>query len=106
MNQVLAILIGTFVIGLAYFVCASLKHGMCDMGKLFNLLVIVGTMVTGIYLCIHAVVLARATQPDGGWLGIAGFIVAVFSVQQTIIIFRELFAKRIDPTKVEDSVQK
>jgi hypothetical protein len=105
MNQIIAILIGTFVIGLAYFVCASLKHGMCDMGKLFNLLVIVGTMVTGIYLCIHAVALARASFPDGGWLGVAGFILTMFSIQQTVIMFRELFAKKVEPKKLEDSLQ-
>lgn len=103
MNQIIAILVGVFGIGLAYFVCAMLKHGVCDMGKMFNLLVIVGTMVTGVYLCIHAVALARESLPDGGWLGVAGILLVVFSFQQTVIMFRELFATKVTPTKLEDT---
>ncbi len=103
MNQIIAILVGVFGIGLAYFVCAMLKHGTCDMGKMFNLLVIVGSMVTGIYLCIHAVELAMKSLADGGWLGVAGILLVAFSFQQTVIMFRELFAKKVTPTKLEDS---
>ena len=106
MNKVLAILIAVFLAGTAYFLCAIFRHGTCDMGKMFNLLVIVGSMVTGIYLCIHAVALALASEFDGGWLGIAGFILAAFSIQQAIIIFRELFAKRVDPTTDGSHVKK
>src|SRR6266436_4271491 len=98
MNQIIAILVGVFGIGWAYFVCALFKHGICDMGKMFNLLVIVGTMVTGIYLCIHAVELARKSILDGGWLGVAGTLLVVFSFQQTVLMFRELFAKQVTPT--------
>lgn len=71
------------------------------MGKMFNLLVIIGSMVTGVYLCIHAVELAKVSQPDGAWVGIAGLLLALFSIQQTVIMFRELFAKRVDPTKLD-----
>ncbi len=101
MNQIIAILVGTFGIGLAYFLCALFKHGLCDMGKMFNLLIIVGTMVTGIYLCIHAVGLAIASLADGAWLGVAGTLLVFFSFQQTVIMFRELFAKKVTPTKLE-----
>ena len=103
MNQFVAILVGTFGIGMAYFVCAMFKHGVCDMGKMFNLLIIVGSMVTGIYLCIHAAALAVASLSDGAWLGVAGILVVMFSFQQTIFMFRELFAKKVMPTKLEDS---
>jgi hypothetical protein len=102
MNQLIAILVGTFMIGFAYFVCAMLRHGTCDMGKTFNLLVIVGSGVTGIYLCIHAVSLARKNEADGAWVGVAGIMLAVFSFQQIIIIFRELFAKKVEPKALED----
>jgi hypothetical protein len=74
MNQFVAILVGTFGIGIAYFVCAMFKHGLCDMGKMFNLLVLIGSMVTGIYLCIHAVALAMASLADGTWIGLAGIL--------------------------------
>ncbi len=62
-------------------------------------------MVTGIYLCMHAVELAKASHADGAWVGVAGLILTLFSVQQTVIIFRELFAKKVEPRKVEDSAQ-
>jgi ABC-type thiamin/hydroxymethylpyrimidine transport system permease subunit len=101
MNQIIAILVGTFGIGLAYFVCAMFKHGLCDMAKMFNLLIIIGSMVTGLYLCIHAVELAIKSLADGAWLGVAGILLLVFSVQQIIIMFRELFAKKVTPTKLE-----
>jgi hypothetical protein len=101
MNQIIAILVGVFGIGFGYFLCALFKHGICDMGKMFNLLVIVGTLVTGIYLCIHAVALAIASLADGAWLGVAGTLLVVFSIQQTVIMFRELFAKKVTPTKLE-----
>ncbi len=78
MNQIIAILVGTFGIGLAYFLCALFKHGLCDMGKMFNLLVLIGSLVTGLYLCIHAVSLAIASLADGAWLGVAGILLAVF----------------------------
>jgi hypothetical protein len=76
------------------------------MGKLFNLLVIIISAITGIYLCIHAVELALAGhKDDGAWVGVAGFILTVYSVQQSLNLFRELFAKKVDPTKLDDSVQ-
>lgn len=105
MNLEIAILVGIFVIGLAYFVCAMLRHGLCDMGKLFSLLVIVFGMGTGMYLCAHAVALAKTSQPDGAWVGIAGLLLVLFSVQQTVTMFRELFAKEVEPKKLEDSPQ-
>jgi len=105
MNQGIAILVGIFVIGLAYFVCAMFRHGTCDMGKLFRLLVIVFSMGTGIYLCAHAVVLTIASQPDGAWVGIVGFLLVLISIQQTVTMFRELFTKKVDSKKLEDSPQ-
>lgn len=103
MNPVIAAIGATFVIGVAYFICAMFKHGTCDIGKMFNLLVIVGSMVTGIYLCIHAWVLAKSSQPDGAWVGVAGLILAVFSLQQGVLIFRELFARRVQPSRLDEN---
>lgn len=105
MNLEIAILIGIFVIGLTYFVCAMVRHGTCDMGKLFSLLVIVFSMGTGTYLCAHAVALSMASQPDGAWVGIAGLLLVLFSIQQTVTMFRELFAKKVEPKRLEDSPQ-
>ena len=105
MNQGIAILVGIFLVGLIFFVCSHLKHGTCDMGKLFNLVVVVISAVTGTYLCIHAIELAKVSHPDAAWVGVAGFILTVFSVQQAINVFRELFAKKVAPTKLEDSLQ-
>jgi hypothetical protein len=47
--------------------------------------------------------IAKVSHPDGAWVGVAGLILALFSVQQTVIIFRELFVKKVEPTKLEDS---
>jgi hypothetical protein len=101
MNQGVAILAGIFLVGLIFFVCSHFKHGTCDMGKLFNLMVVVISAVTGTFLCIHAFELAKVSHPDAAWVGLAGFVLTVFSVQQTINVFRELFAKRVTPTKLE-----
>ena len=101
MNLIMGIVIGTFGISTAYFVCATFKHGLCDMGKMFNLLVLIGSLVTGIYLCIHAVELAIASLADGAWLGVAGTLLVWFSTQHIITMFRELFAKKVTPTKLE-----
>jgi uncharacterized membrane protein len=101
MNQGIAILTGIFLVGLIFFICSHIKHGTCDMGKLFNLVVVVISFVTGIFLCIHAIEIARASQPDAAWVGVAGFILTVFSIKQAINAFRELFAKKVTPTKLE-----
>src|SRR5260370_30038391 len=98
MNQIIAILVGTFGIGLAYFLCALFKHGLCDMGKMFNLLVLIGSFVTGLYLCIHAVSLSTASLPDGAWLGVPGILLSRFTTQQTIIAFPASFAQKITPS--------
>ena len=106
MNQVIVALVGIFVIGLVYFVCSHLKYGTCDMGKLFNLLVVVISFVTGIFLCIHAVQSALASQKDEvAWGGVAGFILTVFSLEQAIVVFRELIAKKVEPRKIQNSDQ-
>jgi len=68
------------------------------MGNLFSLVVVVISLVTGIYLCMHAIELGKVSHPDAAWVGVAGFILTVFSVQQTITTFRELFATRVTPT--------
>jgi hypothetical protein len=103
MNQGIAILIGIFVVGFSYFVCAHVRHGSCDMGKLFSVLVVVVSFVTGAYLCIHAVELALAGQKDdAAWVGVAAFVLTAFSCQQAIIMFRELFAKKVAPTKLTE----
>jgi hypothetical protein len=104
MNQAIAILACIFFVGLIYFVCSHIKHGTCDMGRLFNLVVVVISFVTGTFLCIHAIELAKVSHPDAAWVGVAGFILTVFSVQQAINMFRELFAKKVTPTKLGDSL--
>jgi hypothetical protein len=100
MNQWIAIVAGVFLIGLVYFACAHFRHGSCDTGKLFGMLIVVGSMVTGIYLCIHAVELARASQSDAVWIAVAGCTLTLFSLQQVIVMFRELFATKVVPTKL------
>lgn len=94
-------LAGIFLVGLIFFICSHIKHGTCDMGKLFNLILVVFSFVTGIFLCVHAIELAKVNHPDAAWLGVAGFILTVFSAQQALNVFRELFAKKVTPTKVE-----
>src|SRR5260370_7437731 len=100
MNLIMGIVIGTFGISTAYFVCATFKHGLCDMGKMFNLLVLIGSLVTGIYLCIHAVELAIASLADGAWLGVPRTLLVWFSPQHATPMFRKLFPKTIPPTQL------
>jgi hypothetical protein len=53
-----------------------------------------------------ALFLKVSFSEDVLWGGIAGVVLFLASFLQIFQMFRELFAKRVDPTKVEDSTQK
>src|SRR5260370_21363502 len=99
MNQIIAILVGTFGIGLAYFLCALFKHGLCDMGKMFNLLVLIGSVVTGVYLCIPAISLSLAPLADGAWLGVPGNPLAAVTLSNILTALPELFVNKVTPNQ-------
>jgi hypothetical protein len=101
MNQAIVLLASVILVGVVFFVCSHVKHGTCDMAKLFNLVFVVISFVTGIFLCIHAFQLGKVSHPDAVWVGLAGFILAVFTFQQGLNAFRELFEKKVTPTKLE-----
>jgi amino acid permease len=105
MNQGIAILASIFVSGLIFFICSYVKHGTCDMGNLFSLVVVVISFVTGIYLCVHAIELVKVSPPDSdaAWVGVAGFILTAFSVQQAINTFRELYGRRVTPLQASNN---
>jgi hypothetical protein len=101
MSEGIIILSAIGVVGLAYFVCAMTKHGTFDIGKCFTLLVVVFSFVTGILIFVHAVVFLRTKSSyyeDAVWSAIAGMVLCFWSAQQVIVMFRELFAKKVDPT--------
>ncbi len=101
MNEGIAILVGIAIIGLAYFVCAMWKHHTCDIGKIFTLLIVVIGLITGVFLYVHAfaVFLKGSYSEDAVWGAVAGFVLVIASILQIIVMFRELFASRVDPLK-------
>ena len=93
-----------FATGLAFFVCSHAKHGTCDMEKLFGLLVITISFDTGVFLSVHAVQLALEGQKDdAAWVGVAALTLAAFSVKQAIILFKEVYSKKVEPKRIESS---
>lgn len=105
MNEGIVILVVIAVLGLAYFACAIWKHRTCDIGKVFTLLIVAVGLITGIFLYSHAfsLFLKVSYSEDVLWGGIAGLVLFLASFLQIIQMFRELFAQRVDPTKVENS---
>ena len=102
MNEGIIILVVIAIAGLAYFGCGMTKRGTFDVGKCFTLLVIVFSLVTGIFIVIHAFVFLKAKgaySEDEVWSAIAGMVLFFWSAHQTVIMFREVFAKRVDPIK-------
>jgi hypothetical protein len=100
MNEGIIILVGIAIVGVAYFVCALMKHGTCDIGKVFTLLVVVVGLVTGIFLYVHAYSFLKTSYyEDAVWGAVAGFVLFLSSLLQIITMFREVFAAKVDPTK-------
>jgi hypothetical protein len=100
MNEGIIILVGIAIVGVAYFVCAVMKHGTCDIGKVFTLMVVVIGLVTGIFLYAHAYTFLRQSfNEDAAWGAVAGFVLCLSSLLQIITMFRELLATKVDPTK-------
>jgi hypothetical protein len=102
MNEGIIILVGIAVIGLAYFVCAMWIHRTCDIGKVFTLLIVVIGLVTGVFLYVHAFVLflRSSYSEDAVWGAVAGFVLFIASLLQIVVIFRELFQKKVSPSKL------
>jgi len=72
--------------------------------KLFGLLVITISFDTGVFLAIHSVQLALASQrDDAAWVGVAALTLAAFSVKQAIMLFQEVYGKKVEPKKIEGS---
>lgn len=104
MNEGMAFLVAVGVGGLCYFTCSLFRHGSCNMGKLFTLLVVVVGFVTGILIFVHVFLLlrgSRAHTEDTVWSAVAGIVLCFSSTQEIILMFRELFSKRVQPTLVE-----
>jgi hypothetical protein len=93
-----------FVAGSTFFICSHKKHGTCDMEKLFGLLVITISFDTGVFLSVHAVQLAlQGQKDDAAWVGVAALTLAAFSVKQAIILFQEVYGKKVEPKKIENA---
>jgi hypothetical protein len=100
MNEGIIIFVGITIVGVAYFLCALIKHGTCDIGKVFTLLVVVIGLVTGIFLYLHAYsLLKKSFAEDAAWGAVTGFVLFLYSLMQIITMFRELFAKKVNPTE-------
>ncbi len=106
MNEGISFLVALAIGGLGYFCCAMFRHGICNMGKLFTLLVVIVGFVTGILIFVHVFVLLKGTPShteDAVWSAVAGIVLCFSSSQEIILMFRELFAKKVDPTALESS---
>lgn len=105
MNEGTVVLVLIAFIALTYFGCAMLKHGTCDIGKVFTLLILVVGAVTGVFLYVHAFAVFRklSWSEDAVWGAVAGIVLFIASLLQIIVMFRELFAKRVDPKKVGEA---
>ena|SRR5580704_11538748 len=102
MIEGISILVSIAVVGALYWICSMLKHDTCDMGKLFTVILAVVGLVTGCFLYVHAFAFLRTSKEDAAWGGIAGFILTIYSLQQVVVTFRELFAKAVAPLKCDD----
>jgi len=102
MNEGIAILVAVAALGLAYFACAMWRHRTCDIGKLFTLLIVVVGLITGVFLYVHAFALfLKATySEDAVWGAVAGVVLFIASLVQIVTMFRELYARAVDPLKV------
>ena len=107
MNELLALLIAFAVGAAAYSVCAFAKHGTCNIGDLFTLLVLIFGLVIGIVLFVRVWVIAR-THPlqltsieESAWTAVAAIVLCISSTQEIIVKFRQLFAKPVTPIKPE-----
>lgn len=104
MNEGIIILVFVAVVAVIYFGCAVYRHGTCDMGKCFTLLVVAVGFLTGIIIFLHAYLFLKAKVPsyeDAVWSAIAVIVLCLSSTMQIITMFRELFAKKVDPLKAE-----
>jgi len=84
------------------------KHGTFDVGKYFTLLVVVFSLVTGVFIFIHAFVFLKvkgAYSEEAVWSAIAGMVLFFWSAHQTVIMFREVLSKIATPIKAQQPVQ-
>ena len=104
MNEKLILLIALGVGAVIYAVCAIMKHGNCNIGKLFTLMVLILGFVTGILLFTHVIGLVKSNprlEEDAVWSAVAGIVLCVSSFQEIVVKFRELFAKPAVPIRAE-----
>ncbi len=101
MIEGIAILVSVGITGVLYWICSMLKHDTCDMAKLFTLIFAMVGLVTGVFLFAHAFTFLKTSKEDASWGGIAGVILTLYSLQQVVITFREVFAKAVEPLKNE-----
>jgi hypothetical protein len=104
-NENALLLISLAVGALTYSGCAIVKHGNCNLGKLFTLLVLLVGFFTGILLFVHVFAFVRANpkmEEDAVWSAVAGIVLCVSSAQEIVVKFRELFAKPVAPIKAEE----
>jgi hypothetical protein len=45
----------------------------------------------------------RAKKDDAAWVGVAAVTLAAFSVKQGIVLFKEVYSKKVEPKKLEGS---
>ncbi len=100
MNEGIIILVAVSILGVAYFVCALRSRDICDMGKVFTLLVVAVGLVTGVFIFIHSYEVLKtntAHYEDAVWSAVAGVILTLYSIQETLSMFREVIVKRVEP---------
>lgn len=89
------------VLGLSFWICSMLRHGTCDMWKLINASLTAFSIVIGVFLYVHSFAFLRTSKEDAAWAAIAGFLLTLYSAQQIVILFREIYAQKVEPIKVE-----
>ena len=106
MNEKVILLIALAVGALVYSACAIAKHGNCNIGKLFTLMVLILGFFTGILLFVHVFALVRVNprmEEDAVWNAVAGIVLCVSSAQEIVVKFRELFVKPVAPIQTGEN---
>lgn len=101
MNEGFIIIVFVAVVAVIYFVCSLFRHGNCDIGKCFTLLAGATGAILGVFLFLHALASVKAKAPyeDALWTAIAGIILTISSCMQMVNMFREIFAKQVEPVR-------
>jgi len=99
-NEGIFTLLCVLLLGGTYWLCAIFKKGTCKLDTFaFLLLSIVGA-VAGIFIfggAFKKAIGLSSLPQDVIWGGITGFVLTLYSIEQIMRSFRELFAQQFEP---------